>query len=166
MKKNSIKKCLTKALFVLFLFCFVAIALSVRAQTGTISGKVADTAGNPLVSATVKIRGTNKITRTSDHGEFIFQNLLTTDVALVVSYVGYTEKEIKILAGQNSVATITLEEKPAEAEEIIVTGVFDKRKKMEASVAITTLNEKQISTCKRGRHFKECAGCICELISW
>ncbi len=145
MKKNSIKKCLTKALFVLFLFCFVAISLSVHAQTGTISGKVADTAGNPLVSATVKIRGTNKITRTSDHGEFIFQNLLTTDVALVVSYVGYTEKEIKILAGQNSVATITLEEKPAEAEEIIVTGVFDKRKKMEASVAITTLNDKQIS---------------------
>src|SRR5205814_10691807 len=44
-----------------------------------------------------------------------------------------------------SAINISLAQRAAETEEVVVTGVFDKRKKMEASVAITTVNDKQIS---------------------
>lgn len=121
------------------------IAPASFAQPTNLSGKVTGTNGAPLASATVKIKGTNKATRTNEQGEFVFQNLSSANVTLVISYIGYGDKEIKIAEGQSSAGIIMLEEKIAEAEEIVVTGVFDKRKKMEASVAITTLNDKQIS---------------------
>jgi iron complex outermembrane recepter protein len=114
------------------------------AQSESIKGKVTDSAGNALASATVKIKGTNKAVKTNEQGEFIFQNLQSADVTIVVSYVGYLNKEMKISAGQLSV-TIRLTEEPTQVDEIVVTGVFDKRKKMEASVAITTINDKFIS---------------------
>ena len=130
-----------------FMFCLflTAAVTGVYAQAATVSGKVTTASGSPLASATVKIKGGNKATKTNEQGEFIIQNLSSTNVTLLISYVGYADKEIKVPAGQSSAVTVALEEKPAETEEIIVTGVFDKRKKMEASVAITTINAVQIS---------------------
>jgi outer membrane receptor for Fe3+-dicitrate len=109
-----------------------------------ISGKVTDATGSPLASASVKIKGTGKATKTNERGEFSFENAPSA-ATLVVSYVGYDDQEAKVSPNQGGNVTITLSEKTGDIDEIVVTGVFDKRKKMEASVAITTLNDKQIS---------------------
>lgn len=110
------------------------------AQTAAISGKVSNQKGEPLTGASVLIKGTNNGTKTDEQGKFSFTGLASTNVTIVISYVGYDSKEIKITAGKSSILSISLEEKSNDNEEIIVTGVFDKRKKMEASVAITTIN--------------------------
>ncbi|WP_158638405.1 TonB-dependent receptor [Panacibacter ginsenosidivorans] len=131
-----------------FITCFVMLLLfssQLSAQTVAISGKVTNQKGEPLAGASVLIKGTNNGTKTDDQGKFSFTGLTSTNVTVIISYVGYNDKEIKISAGKSSVLNISLEEKSNDNEEIIVTGVFDKRKKMEASVAITTINSTQIS---------------------
>jgi len=131
-----------------FLLCFLfSCLLSMRslAQQATISGKVSNAKGQPLAGTSVLVKGTNKGTKTDDKGTFSIEGLASTNVTLVFSYVGFEVREIKITAGKNSNVNITLEEKSNDNEEIVVTGVFDKRKKMEASVAITTINATQIA---------------------
>lgn len=143
MKKTSTQKWTNKAVLILFLFCLTAISLSVHAQTVTLSGKVTDAAGTALAGASVKVKGTNRATKTNEQGEFSFSDV-SSNATLTVSYVGYGDKEIKVLPGQTSSLVIALSEQTADVDEIVVTGVFDKRKKMEASVAITTINDKLI----------------------
>jgi outer membrane receptor for Fe3+-dicitrate len=133
---------------VYFIYCFGLLLLcssQLMAQTAAVSGRVSNQKGEPLAGASVLIKGTNNGTKTDDQGKFSFASLTSTNVTVVISYVGYNDKEIKITAGKSSVLNITLEEKSNDNEEIIVTGVFDKRKKMEASVAITTINSTQIA---------------------
>src|SRR6516225_5223206 len=100
MKKRLTQNCLNKAFTVLLLLCFTS--LHVHAQTNSLSGKVTDSALNPLASATVKIKGTNKATKTNEKGEFSFQNLSLPNVTLVVSYVGYADKEVRLATGEQT----------------------------------------------------------------
>lgn len=139
MKKRFLNKTKLYALisgFVLLLLCSV----QVTAQTAAVSGRVSNQKGEPLSGASVLIKGTNNGTKTDEQGKFSFNGLVSTNVTVVISYVGYESKEIKVAAGKSSMLSISLEEKSNDNEEIVVTGVFDKRKKMEASVAITTIN--------------------------
>jgi iron complex outermembrane receptor protein len=61
---------------------------------------------------------------------------------LVVSMVGFVTKEIKV--GNQNVIDIMLDDDIASLDQVIVTGVMDKRTRMESSVAISVLNSKQI----------------------
>ena len=128
-----------------FVGFLIIIAFSVSAQGGSINGKVTDASGAALASASVKIKGTDKATKTNERGEFSFENVAPANATLLVSYVGYDDREVKLSSTQANNLVIALSEKTADIDEIVVTGVFDKRKKMEASVAITTLNDKLIS---------------------
>jgi hypothetical protein len=131
--------------FLSLLMIMCVCSLQSFAQGASVSGKVYNQKGEPLAGASVMIKGTGKGTKTDETGSFAINELTNTNVTLIFSYIGFTEKEIKIASGKTSSLSITLEEKAADNEEIIVTGVFDKRKKMEASVAITTINSTQIS---------------------
>lgn len=61
MKKSFTQTCINKALPVLFLLCCMIISFIAHAQTGTIAGKVTDSSGHPLASATVKIKGGKRL---------------------------------------------------------------------------------------------------------
>ncbi|MES2456267.1 MAG: SusC/RagA family TonB-linked outer membrane protein [Bacteroidota bacterium] len=84
-----------------------------RLQEIDIKGKVVDSAGVPLSGATVKIKGTNRITRTDINGEFVLDNVEDNGI-LVISYLGYESREIgaakNILFIKLAVATGKLEE--------------------------------------------------------
>ena len=126
-----------------FIACFMLLLLSVSslmAQNAVVSGRVANQKGEPLSGATVKIKGTSNATQTNDQGAFSFGGVQQANLVLLITYVGYSDKEIKVLVAKGASVSVVLEEKSNDVDEVIVTGVFDKRKKMEASVAITTLN--------------------------
>lgn len=132
---------LTLCIFALLhLFAFTAYS-----QTREVYGKVSDNNAHPLAGASVVIKGTAAGTKTNEHGEFSLKGAAAGDITLLVSYIGFKDKEVKVSAGAVSVIAITLEEKAGENDIIVITGVFDKRKKMEASVAISTITEKQIA---------------------
>ena len=123
--------------------CMLLIALCAFTQTGSISGKVMDGSGNPLNGATIKIKGTKQITKTNEQGVFVFENTSAASTVMI-SYVGYAEKEIKVSTGQQNII-IKLEEKAGETQEIIVTGVFDKRTALQSSIAISILKSTDIA---------------------
>jgi TonB-linked SusC/RagA family outer membrane protein len=59
----------------------------------TLHGRVVDSLGNPLVGASVTIKGSKNGTKTNIKGEFEIKDLQPGSV-LVISYLGYTNKEI------------------------------------------------------------------------
>jgi outer membrane receptor protein involved in Fe transport len=126
----------------LFVLLLSFISFKAVAQTGTISGKVTDKKGSVLSKATITVKSTSKSTTSNDQGMFSLSNAPANGI-LVVSYIGYANNEVKYTAGET--ITVALEETTAEADEVVVTGVFDKRKKLESSVAISTLSSKQMS---------------------
>ena len=58
------------------------------------------------------------------------------------SFVGYQAQEITV--GTRTTINVSLVEDDQSLDEVIVTGVFDKRTRMESSVAISTLNARQL----------------------
>ncbi|MBL7816476.1 MAG: TonB-dependent receptor [Saprospiraceae bacterium] len=107
-----------------------------------ISGTVLDEKGQSIIGASVVLKGTNKGTVTDADGKFSF-NIDEKDKngIIVISFVGFESQEIA-LNGQTSL-NITLKEGAA-LDEVVVTGVFDKRTRMESSVAISVLSTKQM----------------------
>lgn len=144
MKRRSVYRiCHASILSLFYLFYFNCYTF---AQGSTLSGKVADKNGHPLNYATVQVKGANRGAKTNESGSFQLQLPGNEPVILVISYTGYSTKEIHIdPTRQPGTINVQLEEKADQMDEVIVTGVFDKRKRMEASVAITTLSSQQLS---------------------
>ncbi|MEA5460998.1 TonB-dependent receptor [Arcicella sp. LKC2W] len=126
--------------------CLLLILCShiIFAQNNKISGKVTDTKGEALAGASVTIKGANKGSLTDKNGDFSIANVNNGTVKLSISFIGFTTKEVNVTVPQTADLSVTLSDDETSLEEVVVTGVFDKRTKMSASVAISTLNVKQI----------------------
>lgn len=111
------------------------------AQAVYLSGTVTDQEGKPIPGATVKIKGTNKATITKEQGTFSFTNAPSSGT-LIISHIAYNTMESAFSSGKE--VSVSLKEAVAQVDEVVVTGVFDKRKKLESSVAISTMSAKQI----------------------
>lgn len=121
-------------------FIMTIVSLSTFAQTAKVRGKVIDEKNQALVGVSVVIKGTTKGTVSDAEGNYSIE--ADGGQTLTFSFVGYTSKEVAI--NSKSTINVSLAEDAAALDEVVVTGVFDKRTKMSASVAISTLNAKQI----------------------
>lgn len=121
-------------------FIMAIINLSVFAQTAKVSGRVTDVKNQALVGVSVVIKGSTKGTVSDAEGNYSIES--SGNQTLSFSFVGYTSKEV-IISNQITV-NVTLAEDAAALDEVVVTGVFDKRSRLESSVAITTLSAKQL----------------------
>jgi iron complex outermembrane recepter protein len=106
-----------------------------------IEGKITDAKGTGLPGVSIVVKGTKAGTSSASDGSYKINT--SNNSTLVFSFIGYAKKEI--LVGNQTTINISLVEDTESLDEVIVTGVFDKRTKMESSVAISTLNAKQIS---------------------
>jgi hypothetical protein len=77
---------------VVVLFCLLGGIQQAFAQQA-ISGTVKDSHGTPLISASVKVKGTSTGTLTDKNGAFTI-NLPVGKTVLTVSYVGYEVMEV------------------------------------------------------------------------
>ena len=104
--------------FMVLLICLLA-GVSAMAQDRTVTGKVAGGEDNePLVGASVVIKGTIKGTLTDLDGNFSIEAPETA--TLIISFVGYATKEISV-AGQKSIdVSLT----SSTLDEVVVTGYF------------------------------------------
>ena len=103
-----------------------------------VTGKVLDQDGNPIVGATVLVKGTKSGTQTDGEGTFRI-NVPPGNPHIIVSYVGYHSQEINV-GGMTSV-TVQLESSNA-IDEVIVTGYgTQKRSEIVGSVATITGEE-------------------------
>ncbi|MGN6394393.1 MAG: SusC/RagA family TonB-linked outer membrane protein [Mucilaginibacter sp.] len=89
-----------------------------KTSAAAIKGKVVDSTGFALPGATVKIKGTQKVTLTDQAGNFSID--ADAGAVLVISYTGYITKEVTIR--DNSFITVTLRDNNTALQEVVVVG--------------------------------------------
>ncbi len=128
------------ASFVVALFAFVAV----HAQT-IIKGTVIDQQySNPLVGATVAIKGTQQGTLTDMNGDFVLK-VTSPKVTLEISYVGYAKKDIEVQTKGKKIidlGQIGLKPVSQEINEIYV--VAERASEQKTPVAISNIERKKI----------------------
>lgn len=122
------------------LFFFSLIMIVSHVGFGQIVGRISNEAGEALIGASVSVKNMSKGTITDVNGNYEID--ATTGQTLSVSYIGYLKKEV--IVGTEKTINVSLQQDDSSLDEVVVTGVFDKRTRMESSVAISTLNTKQI----------------------
>ena len=100
------------------------------------SARVSNENNEPLVGVSVVEKGTGNGTVTNEKG--VFSLSVHENATLVLSLIGYQSREIK--AGNIRMFNVTLSGASKTIEEVIVTGVFDRRRRNESAVSVTTLS--------------------------
>jgi iron complex outermembrane receptor protein len=115
------------------------------AQGRTVTGKVSDSKGDAVPSATVTVKGTSNSTVTAADGSFSI-SVPAGSKTLVISSVGFETKEVAVSDNMS----ITLETQNAALNEVVVVGYGTRKvKDLTGSVANITpkdFNKGQIST--------------------
>ncbi|WP_339874452.1 SusC/RagA family TonB-linked outer membrane protein [uncultured Algoriphagus sp.] len=128
--------------FLLAMLLFYSCIVSVTAQTRTITGTVMDASyGGPVPGATVMVKGTTRGMSTDIDGKFSLE-LQPSDQILVISFIGYTTKEVEI--GNSSDLTIDLEEDIQSLEEAVVVG-YGTQDKKEITSAVVGVKPEQFN---------------------
>ena len=107
-------------------------------QTKRITGVVSDAMG-PVIGASVAVKGTTNGTSTDNDGQFSLN--VSPGQTLVVTYVGYLAKEVKV--GQQNNYEIFIEEDKQLLDEVVVVG-YGTMKKSDISGASVSLGEKAV----------------------
>lgn len=91
----------------------------------TLRGKVTDTRKHPLPGVTVLLKGTTVGGSTDAEGVFEISFPEMKDVVIVFSFIGMQSREV-LYNGQKELAVV-LEEDATEMEEVVVTGIFERK---------------------------------------
>lgn len=67
-----------------------------------VKGRVIDSLGQPLIGASVALKGTNYYTLTDNRGNFSFPSIPQGSYTLVITYIGYAKLEKKIEIEENA----------------------------------------------------------------
>lgn len=115
-----------------FLLLFIAGTASVYADT--VRGTVVDDTGEPLIGATIALKGGSAATASDIDGNYSLQVPDLKTAVLKVSYVGYLPQEIKV--NGRSTVDVTLQTNAEQLEEVVVVG-YGQQKKASVVGAIT-----------------------------
>lgn len=102
-------------------------ALTVKAETLTVTGTVVSASDNePLIGASVVVKGSSASTITDVNGSFTLANV-ERGAVLTASYIGYKSKDVKATSAK---LTIALEEDADVLEDVVVVGYGVLKKKL------------------------------------
>jgi TonB-dependent starch-binding outer membrane protein SusC len=137
---NSYKLIIRKLLFLLIIMLFPA---ALEAQR-SLQGKVTDeNTGEPLIGATVQIKGTSFGTITDVNGNYTMVSDLLTDASvLIFSYVGYASREEAL--GSRTLIDITLSLDEFMLDELVVIG-YGTAKRRNVLGAVTMVGNEELS---------------------
>jgi iron complex outermembrane receptor protein len=119
----------------LTLFCWLVLT-SALAQTGTVRGRITDTAQEPQVGLVVRLENTAFGTTTDADGAFFLGNIAPGQYTLVVAGMGYAaeKRTVAVQASQTTRLQLALDPKQQELQEVVVTD----RRTFETSAAGAT----------------------------
>jgi TonB-linked SusC/RagA family outer membrane protein len=106
---------------------------------GKITGTVLDEKGQPLVGASVRIKGSKSGVSTDDKGSFTLE--VPDNTTLVISYLGYEDKEIA--ATSASPLSISLSLAKNSLNEVVVVG-YGTQKKVNLTGAVATVSGEKL----------------------
>lgn len=105
----------------------------------TLKGTVVDQTGAALPGGTVLVKGTTLGTSTNIEGKFSLQLPETQNMVLVFSMIGMKSKEVPV--GKQREFKITLTEEKSELEEVVVTGIVERKAESFTGSTVTMKNE-------------------------
>lgn len=137
MKEKFKKNC--KSLFLLFFIGIMSITTA-YAQGGSVSGIIKDTQGEPIIGASVVVKGTTNGTITDLDGNF--QINATQGNTLIISYIGYRPQEIVV--GNQNFLNIILQEDTELLNEVVVIG-YGSVKKEDLTGSVTAIDANSLA---------------------
>ena len=111
-------------------------AVAQAPQTITVKGQVVDQDGEPLIGATVKVKNSNAGAVTDVDGNF--QITAPANAILVVSYVGYQDKEVAV-RGRAIIESIQLSADETVLDQVVVVG-YGTQKKADLTGSVSIVN--------------------------
>ena len=105
----------------------------------TLKGTVVNQTGAALPGVTVLVKGTTLGTSTNIEGKFSLQLPETQNMVLVFSMIGMKSKEVPV--GKQREFKITLTEEKSELEEVVVTGIVERKAESFTGSTVTMKNE-------------------------
>lgn len=138
--KNMYYKYLKIKFISLLVFFSCASITQVLAQSKDIKGVVLDENSEPLIGASIVIKGTGKGVITDFDGNFILSDV-PADANLVISYVGFKDQVLKV--GSKDYFKVMMKSDQEMLDEVVVIG-YGSMKKRDVTGAITSVNAKTI----------------------
>ena len=127
------------------MFCLTLCWMSFQVEAQqTITGNVSDSEGEPLIGATVLVKGTTNGTTTDFDGNFSIE--ANEGDVLQISYTGYTS--IELTAGTDDFSAIVLESGVA-LDEVVVTG-YSVETKRQTTGAVSTVEAAKLQAIPSG----------------
>lgn len=108
-------------------------------QTGTVKGQVVDANGEPIIGASVLVKGTTNGTITDFDGNFSLND--ASKGTLVISYIGYKTQETPV--NGKAFVKITLKEDAELLDEVVVVG-YGTQKKATLSGSVTQVKGEDV----------------------
>ena len=106
-----------------------------------VTGRVVDSAGEPLIGATIMVEGTKEGAVTDIDGNFTINT--TSKAKLVISYVGYTTQTIPV--GDKTTIDVTLKEVANTMNEVVVTALGIKRAEKALSYNVQSVGSNELT---------------------
>ncbi len=125
----------------MFLALMVFCTSSVFAQK-KVTGTVIDATGEPVIGASVMVKGSSNGSVTDLDGNFTLNNV-PENATLVFSYVGFRTQDISVAGKTNF--KVTLEEDKQLLDEVVVVG-YGVQRKRDVTGALTRVGEKELNS--------------------
>ena len=123
-------------LLLVFMSLLLATIPAAFAQNKTVTGRITDPMGQPIVGATVTVKGSNVATQTNSDGVFSL-SVPSSVNRVTVSSVGFAAQEVAVSATNE--VNVQLVTSTAELSEVIVTALGVERNKKSLPFSTTTL---------------------------
>lgn len=127
----------------MLLICLVGVWELATAQTSVVTGTVTSADdGEPVIGASVLVKGTTNGTITGINGDFTISNVPSSATTLIVSYVGLVTQEVTIKPGKLNVA---LKSDAKTLDEVVVTAMGISREKKALGYAIQEVKADELT---------------------
>ena len=138
--KSSLNNSWSMLQRLMFTVLFAVLAIGAYAQN-KVSGTVVDVQGEPIIGASVVVKGTSNGTVTDFDGKFTVANAPAKG-NLEISYIGY-KTQVLALAGKSQFS-VTLEEDRQLLDEVVVVG-YGVQKKSDVTGALAHMDAKELT---------------------
>ncbi len=122
-----------------------------------VQGRVTDASGQPIIGASVIVRGTTLGVSTDAEGRFSLEvPAPAASRYLEISYLGYETASIPV--GSRTSFSVTLQESSSEIEQVVVTALGIKREEKALSYNVQQIGAEEITTVKDANFMNSLAG--------
>ena len=150
LKKSLMRK-------VIMLLCCLITGTILFAQTRQLTGVLYEAnTKNPVMSATITVKGKNTSTVTDADGRFSL-TVPQGKVTLLVSSIGYETKEVPLNSGDNNV-TVMLAATSADLQDVVVTALGIRKEKKALGYALTEVKGAELTEARSNNFMNNLVG--------